>query len=235
MSIALISDIHGNVLALEAVLKDIAVRNISKIINLGDSLYGPLWPQETADILISENIESIMGNGDEVLITEPRKTPTIEYTVRYLNTKTFEWLNNLKEIYLDNDITCFHGSPANKCAYLVEKIENGKVIIKDNTELLKDIEGITTRMIACGHSHIERIMNVNNKIIINAGSVGLPAYDDTEPTHKMETFNTNAKYIIIDGNNIEIVFVKYDNEKSAKQAERNGRNDWKNWILKGRA
>ena len=76
MKIALISDIHGNVPALEAVYQSIKNKSISEIYNLGDSLYGPLWPEETARFLIEKNILSIMGNEDEALINNHKKNET---------------------------------------------------------------------------------------------------------------------------------------------------------------
>ena len=59
MKFAAIADIHGNLLALEAVPADIAQRGISKIVNLGDLLSGPLWPAETADRLRALNLPTI--------------------------------------------------------------------------------------------------------------------------------------------------------------------------------
>lgn len=62
MKFAAIADIHGNLLALEAVLADIAQRGIFKIVNLGDLLSGALWPAETADRLQSLNLPTVSGN-----------------------------------------------------------------------------------------------------------------------------------------------------------------------------
>jgi len=62
MTFAAIADIHGNLLALEAVLANIARRGIREIVNLGDLVSGPLWPGETADRLIGLHMPSIAGN-----------------------------------------------------------------------------------------------------------------------------------------------------------------------------
>lgn len=65
-AIAVISDIHSNKNALEAVLRDADGRNIDLIVNLGDSLFGPLDPLGTARLLMQrDNIVNIMGNCDE--------------------------------------------------------------------------------------------------------------------------------------------------------------------------
>ncbi len=221
---ALLSDIHGNIIALEAIWKSIQNKNISNIYNLGDSLNGPLWPEETAQFLIQNNIYSILGNGDEDLIKGNAK----------IANKTIEWLKSLDYCFTNTDLTLFHGSFNNTRKYLIEKIEKGNVIIKSKTELLSEIKEIKSKYICCGHSHVERIIHLNNQVIINVGSVGLPAYSDDEPFHCMETFNSYAKYVIIENNEIQVVNVKYDFIKAAKQAKKNKREDWYNWIKEGR-
>ena len=61
MRFAAIADVHGNLLALEAVLKDIADLGITEIVNLGDHLSGPLEPSRTADLLIERGISISSG------------------------------------------------------------------------------------------------------------------------------------------------------------------------------
>ena len=69
MKIAAIADIHGNDLALEAVLADIAAHGIEEVVNLGDHLSGPLNAGRTADILMARDFPSVRGNHDRWLIT----------------------------------------------------------------------------------------------------------------------------------------------------------------------
>lgn len=72
MKIAAISDIHGNLFALDAVLADIAVRGADLIVNLGDILSGPLLPAETADRLMALDLPTISGNHErQVLHMQP--------------------------------------------------------------------------------------------------------------------------------------------------------------------
>lgn len=68
MRIAVISDIHGNDLALEAVLADIDAQGIDEIVNLGDHLSGPLNAARTAEILIDRGTAAIQGNHDRYLV-----------------------------------------------------------------------------------------------------------------------------------------------------------------------
>ncbi|MFJ5765670.1 metallophosphoesterase family protein [Lysinibacillus sp. NPDC093210] len=85
MKIAVIADIHGNKDALQAVLMDIHRRGIETIYNLGDSLYGPLFPIETYDLLVESKVKSIMGNCDRMLL-ENTANPTVHYVQHLLGT-----------------------------------------------------------------------------------------------------------------------------------------------------
>ncbi|MGZ2440258.1 calcineurin-like phosphoesterase family protein [Sinorhizobium medicae] len=69
MRIAVSSDIHGNDLALEAVLADVDAQGIDEIVNLGDHVSGPLNAARTAEILIGRNTAAIRGNHDRYLLT----------------------------------------------------------------------------------------------------------------------------------------------------------------------
>ncbi len=68
MKIAIISDIHGNLPALRAVLADIARQCVDQTVNLGDSLSGPLQPAETADLLMAQGFPTIKGNHERQLL-----------------------------------------------------------------------------------------------------------------------------------------------------------------------
>ena len=68
--IAIISDIHGNILALKAVVEDINRRNIDRVINLGDHISGPLWPKETIEYLMLQDWIQIKGNHDRQLLEQ---------------------------------------------------------------------------------------------------------------------------------------------------------------------
>jgi Calcineurin-like phosphoesterase len=64
MRIAIFADIHGNILALEAVLTDLQSRRVDKFVNLGDCVSGPLWPRETAELLMRLSWPTVRGNHD---------------------------------------------------------------------------------------------------------------------------------------------------------------------------
>ena len=67
MRLAILSDIHGNVVALEAVLADLDSRGADILLNLGDCATGPLWPRETMELLGSLALPTVRGNHDRWL------------------------------------------------------------------------------------------------------------------------------------------------------------------------
>nr|WP_283818400.1 metallophosphoesterase family protein [Bradyrhizobium diazoefficiens] len=64
MRLAVISDIHGNLVALEAVLADIKARGADRTVNLGDCVTSPLWPKETFQALQQLSLPTVRGNHD---------------------------------------------------------------------------------------------------------------------------------------------------------------------------
>src|SRR4051812_44015170 len=71
MRLAIISDIHGNLVALEAVLDDIQARGVDAIVNLGDCVTSPLWPRETFELLAAIDMPTVRGNNDRSLTDTP--------------------------------------------------------------------------------------------------------------------------------------------------------------------
>lgn len=241
--LAVISDIHSNNLALEAVLSDCKSRGVDDVINLGDSLYGPMEPLRTYELLQENNILSISGNQDRFIKENwncVSEFKTLEFVKSKLKNDAFEWLNKLSfDILYKDQIYCCHATPNNDSVYLLENLQNDYVGIKTAHQLDELLEGIEQGIVVCGHSHLPRIVKTANKLIVNPGSVGLPAYDDELPIpHKMENYNPMAKYSVLtmgDGQfTVDQLAVNYDFEKSAHTAEINGREDWAKWIRTGR-
>ena len=233
--IAVLSDIHGNILALEEVLKDIERREIDLIVNLGDHVSGPLWPKETIDFLKQQDWVQISGNHDRQLINQNPKEYGLSdfFASQQLDSDDFNWLRALPssaEIY--NEIVLFHGSPRDDNLYLVETVECGRARLSSQDEISKRIGSTKSAVILCGHSHIPRIVETSEgQLVINPGSVGLPAFDDEGPEpHVMETGSPHARYALLDNHHnkrvVKIIAVSYDYQKAADQAQKNGRSDW---------
>ncbi|HEY0054245.1 MAG TPA: metallophosphoesterase [Pedobacter sp.] len=116
--VAIISDIHGNSWALEKVLEDIESRGIKTILNLGDSLYGPLDPKGTFELISCKglNLLSICGNQDRVILENlelKSNSPTLEFVKSQLDTDIKSWLKSLAfDLNFEDTIYCCHASPA---------------------------------------------------------------------------------------------------------------------------
>ncbi len=240
--IAIISDIHANSWALKEVLKDIKSRKADTILNLGDSLYGPLDPKGTFDLLSKNNIKSISGNQDRFIIENASKStfiPTLEYVKGCIDNNALNWLKELPFDLSYNNIYSCHGNPINDSIALLEKINQNYVGIQTNDEIEITLSKIKEDIIVCGHSHLPRMIKTKKKTVINPGSIGLPAYDDDLPIpHKMESLSPHAKYAVLNinptGINVELISIEYDYETAASVAEKNNRKDWAKWIRTGR-
>ncbi len=243
--IAVISDIHGNRWALEAVLNDIARRRVDKIVNLGDSVYGPLDPKGTADLIMEKNILSIRGNEDYVLVSEPddpEAHSSLVFTRENLEPRHIQWMLSLPTTAVVEGMLLCHGTPTNDCEYLIEDVFEDGVFIKSSRGILHQLEGVGEKVVLCGHSHVPRVLYLgDDRWVINAGSVGLQAYSDEEPhPHGMESGSPMAVYCILGlgpGGHIvgyEHIKVAYDWDKAAKVAAENGRMDWNRWLRSGR-
>lgn len=240
--IAILSDIHGNTWALNEVLSDIKAKKIETIINLGDSLNGPLDPLGTFHLLIGNNVTSISGNGDRLILeslVSTSENQTEEYVKTQINNDIIAWLKTLPFDVISNGIYGCHASPGSDMDYLLEDLKPGHVAVKEYSELDSILKDITQEIIVCGHSHVSKTVRTIHKTIHNTGSVGLPAYDDELPIpHKMENFSPHARYSILTLSDnpvkIEQHAISYDYEAAARKAEENRRDDWAKWIRTGR-
>jgi len=246
---AVLSDIHGNRWALEAVWEDLQLRNVKHVLNLGDSLYGPLDPAGTADLLMGLEIRSIRGNEDRILIdpeidekVAAASAMSLSFTRRSLGPLHFDWLQSLAATSIfENEVFCCHGSPRSDDEYLLHKVEEGGASPRGEAEILQLLEGIPQRLVLCGHDHLPGTAALaDGRRVVNPGSVGLPAYlDDTPFPHAMAAGTPLTRYALVrvaDGCwETEFISLAYDWVQAAQVAVRNGRPDWAQWIRTGRA
>lgn len=233
MTFAALADIHGNVLALEAVLADIGRRGLTRIVNLGDLLSGPLWPAETADRLQPISLSTIAGNHERQLLTLPYSKMGLsdQYTTDHLSKDHLSWLGTLPATLTLDDIFLCHGTPTSDLAYFLHDVRANGVYPSS----LSDVGARATvdaRLILCGHTHVPGQVRLDDgRLIVNPGSVGLPAYTDDVPfLHAMEAGTPHARYAVLSQQggewHAEPISLAYDWEAAARQAERNHRADW---------
>ncbi len=233
--IAIISDIHGNIAALEKVVEDFLSRNVDYVFNLGDHVSGPLYPKETLAFLSKQNWIHILGNHDRQLIDQNPKQLGLSDQFAYyqLSSSDLDWLRSLPaSASPENQFLLFHGTPSNDTAYLLETVEHGIARLATHSEIEKRLNGTAAHVMICGHTHTPRIVKMpNNTLIINPGSVGMQAYDDDQPDyHVIENGSPHARYAILEQKDgtwqAQIIAVAYDYQRVAERAYKNGRPDW---------
>jgi putative phosphoesterase len=240
--IAAISDVHGNIWALEAVLRDIEERKVDAIINLGDHLYGPLEPIKTAALLRTISMISIHGNCDRLLYAEGATSVTMQKNRAQLTKAEKDWLRGLPSTrFCTQEIFLCHGTPQHDEVYLIECVHPGAVGRRSPEWVAQECEGIYASLILCGHSHQPgELRLMDDRMVVTPGSVGLPAYTHETPfPHAMRTGSPHARYAIIEKERnhwrIERIEVKYDWDAAATTAAQNGREDWAEWLRTGEA
>jgi putative phosphoesterase len=218
MRIAVISDIHGNLTALEAVLEDIARRGLEGILHLGDLVgYGPR-PEEAAARIREAGIHGVVGNYDLAVcgadeekglgyLKAPVSPP---HRASYLRTRertggeTRRYLLGLPaQIRIEEEEKVFlfvHGSPERPNEYLPASTPE---------ERLRELfDGTGADVLVTGHTHVPLARPVGERLHLNPGSVGLPR--DGDP---------RAAYLILDttrGFRAEEVRVTFDVESVAR-------------------
>jgi predicted phosphodiesterase len=243
MRIALVSDIHGNLAALEAVVADIRRRGVDRIVNLGDSLSGPLLPLETAQYLMATGWPSLAGNHERQIIEgKGPRIPSDEYAHSQLTHAEFDWIRSLvHRADLTPEIFLCHGTPASDIEYFLETLEDGIVRPASAREVDRRLGPVQSALVACGHTHVPRaVKSGRGQLIVNPGSVGLQAYDDIHPTpHIVQTGSPDARYAIVeeaaDGWVAALLSVPYDYRSMARLARLRGRPEWEHALLTGYA
>jgi predicted phosphodiesterase len=245
MRIAAISDVHGNLWALEAVLRDIRRRGADRVLNLGDSLFGPLAPRETALLLREAGILSIRGNRDRILSERADGNPGSLMTAfvrSELGDAECRWLLGLPPTeVIEPDVFLCHGSILSDEVYLFERVSRFRVRLRSEAELSRRTLDIRQSLILCGHSHVFRARALSGgKTIVNPGSVGLPVCRHTRPfPHTMAAGSPHARYALIQADKKEYrvlpVQVEYCWDRAAAAALAGGRPDWAVWLRWGRA
>jgi predicted phosphodiesterase len=251
MQLAVLADIHGNALALEAVLEHAHHSGLREFVDLGDVLYGPLEPKRTFGLLQSVRlVAGVSGNQDRYVANatgqQRLESPTLDFVVRDLGPEPLAWLKSLPQTAkIDGELLLFHGSPASDTEYLLEDVSTGKPVVRPEEAILSLLgQGRKEQVFLCGHTHVPRLVNLAGRdgaLVINPGSVGLPAYDDGHPVpHWMECYSPHACYAVIErsartsGWNVTFHRVVYDWKAAAKQARSLGRQDWAQGIEFGR-
>ncbi len=231
--IAILSDIHGNLPALDAVLGDAATLGCHEIVNLGDILSGPLWPAETAARLMPLGLPTLAGN-HERQIGEGADNASDRFAAVRSDDGVRAWLAALPPtLRLDDDVLMVHGTPGSDLDYLLETVEPAGARAATPAEVTERLARADAPLILCGHSHVPRVMRLEDgRLIVNPGSVGLPGFKARHPfPHVAQAGSPHARYAVAERDaagqwHAVIRAVTYDWASAARKADAEGRPDW---------
>lgn len=218
MKIAILSDIHGNLFALNAILDDIKKNDVEEIFCLGDLAMAGPEPNRTIDFVKKQNWIIIQGNTDKMIAEysdevynavhkgAPIMAEALKNDVKIISSDNKQFLKHLPEkLSLEREgvkILLVHGSPRKNNENIFPNLSQDKI-----EEMFL---GVNADIVFCGHTHIPCGYQTNSKItIVNDGSVGRPF-----------TENPEACYVLAELKNgsftIEHKFIKYNKEEASK-------------------
>lgn len=213
--IAVISDIHGNLEALNTVLKDIEEKNIKKIFCLGDIVGKGIHPKECIDLVLDKCEIIVQGNLEAFVCSEDLESERKEFYKKQLGEEYLNKIRNLSfchELYISGSLVrMFHASPKSvytRLNYFSDHREKISAFFSSD----KTITQKNADIVIFGDLHRQFIEKFYNKTLINCGSVGNATEiirDESIDSSCMET--TQAFYLIIEG---EIDSKEYNNSLS---------------------
>ena len=243
MRIAVLADIHGNRLALEAVLADVRSHAPDLIVNLGDHVSGPLEAALTADMLAAQRgWVHIRGNHDRQVLESEREKMGLSdrAAAEQITDEHRAWLRSLPATkVVAGDVLLCHGTPQRDLDYLLEEVAPDGVKAASE-ERIRERLGDAKGAVLCGHSHVPGFARLEDgTVVVNPGSVGLQAfYDSDHPVpHAMEAASPHARYALLDrasdGWHATFRTVEYEWEMAAQLARAGGRMDWAHALATG--
>jgi predicted phosphodiesterase len=241
MTIALFSDIHANLPALEAFFKDVDSRNTDVIYCLGDLVGYNIWPNEVINEIRKRKIPTIAGNYDFGIgrksndcgcayKTENEKDNgkiSIAFTNSIMKDEERSYLRTLPahinlEFQMNEDkmnLLLVHGSPRKINEYLFED--------RDEKSMLRIMKDADADIMCFGHTHkpYHRILNSSAESrdhfrhAVNIGSVGKPKDGNPQGGYVILTINNTSSVLNKDSIKVEFIRFNYDVELAAKAVE----------------
>ena len=191
---------------------------------------------------MARGFPTVRGNHDRWVATFALAdlSPSDRYTYDSLNEAQRQWLRELPAtVKLHSDILAVHGRPGDDNSYLLEDIEQGRLVRASADTVAQRLGRTAAALVLCGHSHQQHMMQLpDGPVVLNPGSVGLPAYrDPTGVAHVSEVGSPPARYALIeddgDAMTIELVALDYDYASAVKRAAANRNPGWAHALATG--
>lgn len=249
MKIAIFSDVHGNLTALEAVLADIKQHSPDLVIFAGDLCTDGARPAECMKRLRSESISSIHGNTDLELSNQPLLSrdvnieetfremqirDNVDWTWAQLSEEERAWLRTLPfhrrvspTSHPKDDLFIVHANPKDVNRHILppESMQDdlyGEVRQPDDAPELKEMLDELRGMVAFGHLHIPSVRHWGDVTLVNISSVSLPLDGDQRAKYGLLTWN--------DGWDIEHRHIDYDVDKEIEVLKTRKPPTWKELV-----
>lgn len=206
---AIISDIHANLAALEAVLADIDAQGCDEILCLGDVIGYNAEPEECVQLMKRRGIPNILGNHDSYITTGQNcersrvVAEIIDDHRSRLSEESVAWLRRSLGVVRRDDVMFLHGGPEDPVDQYIHEVDEALFP-----------EGI--RILFAGHTHVQCCLRLGDKTFCNPGSVGQPR--DGDP---------RAAYAILDGRMIHLRRVAYDVARTMQVMDERGYEPYK--------
>ncbi|WEK05205.1 MAG: metallophosphoesterase family protein [Candidatus Devosia phytovorans] len=232
MRFAVISDIHGNAMALDAVLADIARQGIEDILCLGDNVSGPVDPAGAAERLMRLSGPFVAGNHDRWTVDLSLKgSGKIDAFARgQLDATQLAWLDSLPAIATHSDsVFLCHGTPSDDEAPWLDRFFDGRTTTLPNeADVAAEAKGLDYELLLCGHTHMPRSLRLlDGRLIVNPGSVGM----------QLVHGSPDARYAVLErrsaGWHTVLLAVPYDHAAAARLAAANGFPQWAASLTNG--
>jgi predicted phosphodiesterase len=226
---ALIADIHGNLVALDAVLSDVQQRGVDRIVCLGDVAATGPRPLEAIERVAALRCPVVMGNTDEWLI-EPRDESIEDDDTRriveidlwahdQLDEHHLELLRGYRPLIELDGLLCYHGSPRSNTEVLLP--------ITPEAELAAMLDGHSEPIMAGAHTHMPMLRRHGGSLVVNPGSVGMPFEHLADGTFRNPPW---AEYAIAGHGEVEFHRVPVDVAKVTGTALRSGMPNASWWV-----
>ena len=205
MRVAAISDIHGNLPALEAVLADIDDEGVDEIVVAGDTAHGP-WPAEVVDLLVERGARCVRGNADREVI---ERSETFGQLAPWSADRLGESrLGVVRSWPLTVELPVDGLGTVLVCHSTPESEDPVYTRITPDAELVELFASVDADVLVCGHTHMQYDRTLASGLrVVNAGSVGMP-YEGAP-----------GAYWALLGSDVELRRTEYDVEAAAAAIE----------------
>jgi putative phosphoesterase len=204
MRIAIVSDVHGNLVALEAVLADLDGQKPDLIVHGGDLAFNGPRPAECVDRIRRLGWEGVRGNMDEALETRLGQHPSIDWARERLDEESNRWLQSQPLEWRQEDrLALVHAVPGDLWKAVGPKTED--------SELRATYGPLGARLAVYCHIHRPYVRRIGDLTVANTGSVGMPF--DGDP---------RASYLLVVDGEPEIRRVATDVERSIADVQASG-------------